>query len=100
MLHKASTGLSTTIVRATTLPCNNRSMDIVHGSILSRVWIRHSCFQYGHACHDWAGDETNFPHFPREIAEKTLAHAVEDEKDAAKRRLSMDDWAAKGSRAV
>lgn len=47
---------------------------------------------------DWAGDETNFA---REIAEKALAHAIEDETEAAyrrsealkKRRLLMDEWA-------
>lgn len=48
---------------------------------------------------DWAGDCTNFP---REIAEMALAHAVDDETEAAyrrstalaKRRELMEQWAA------
>jgi integrase len=47
---------------------------------------------------DWAGDCTSFP---RDVAEAALAHAVEDETEAAyrrstalvKRRKLMDDWA-------
>jgi integrase len=48
---------------------------------------------------DWAGDCT---HFPREVAEMALAHALDDETEAAYRRSSalakrrelMDAWAA------
>jgi integrase len=48
---------------------------------------------------DWAGDES---HFPREIAEAALAHAVGNEVEAAyrrgsaleKRRQLMQEWAA------
>ena len=47
---------------------------------------------------DWAGDETSYP---REIAEACIAHAVEDETEAAyrrgtaveRRRALMGDWA-------
>ena len=46
---------------------------------------------------DWAGDET---HFPREVCEAALAHAVGDETEQAyrrgdafnKRRRLMDAW--------
>nr|WP_281400685.1 site-specific integrase [Rhizobium wenxiniae] len=48
---------------------------------------------------DWAGDET---HYPRDVAEAALAHAVRDKTEAAyrrsdalgKRRALMTDWAA------
>jgi integrase len=48
---------------------------------------------------DWAGDMTSFP---REVCEQALAHAIEDETEAAyrrsdalaKRRRLMDEWAA------
>jgi len=48
---------------------------------------------------DWAGDMTNFP---RDLCEQALAHAIEDETEAAyrrsdalaKRRLLMNEWAA------
>jgi len=47
---------------------------------------------------DWAGDMTNFP---REVCEQALAHAIEDETEAAyrrsdalaKRRRLMHEWA-------
>jgi integrase len=47
---------------------------------------------------DWAGDMTSFP---REVCEQALAHAIEDETEAAyrrsdalaKRRRLMDEWA-------
>jgi hypothetical protein len=47
----------------------------------------------------WAGDMTNFT---RQFCERALAHVVENETEAAyrrsdalaKRRLSMDEWAA------
>jgi len=47
---------------------------------------------------DWAGDES---HYPREIIESALAHAIEDKTEAAyrrsdalqKRRSLMEDWA-------
>ena len=47
---------------------------------------------------DWAGDRTNYP---RDIIEAALAHAIEDETEAAyrrstavdKRRRLMSDWA-------
>jgi integrase len=47
---------------------------------------------------DWAGDRTNYP---RDVIEAALAHAIEDETEAAyrlttaveKRRRLMADWA-------
>jgi integrase len=75
-------------------PMSNMAFDM----LLRRRALDVTTHGFRSAFRDWAGDET---HFPREVAEAALAHAVGDETERAyrrgdalaKRRELMEAWA-------
>jgi integrase len=76
-------------------PLSVMAMDMV----LRRMGQRVTVHGFRSSFRDWAGNET---HFPRELAEHALAHALGDKAEQAyrrsdaleKRRALMDAWAA------
>ena len=76
-------------------PLSNMSMEM----ILRRMQVKDATIHgFRSSFRDWVGNET---HFPREVAEAALAHAVGDQAEQAyrrsdaldKRRALMDAWA-------
>jgi integrase len=72
--------------------------NMVFAMLLRRAGVGHvTAHGFRSSFRDWAGDRT---HFPREVAEAALAHAVGDETEVAyrrgdaleKRRRLMDAW--------
>ena len=76
-------------------PVNSTAM----ASLLRRLGVNCTVHGFRSSIRDWCGEET---HFPREVAEAALAHAVGDEVERAyrrgdaleKRRKLMDAWAS------
>jgi integrase len=77
-------------------PLSNMSMEMLLRRMKAEGVTVHG---FRSAFRDWAGDKTTFP---REVAEASLAHAIENETEAAyrrsdaleKRRRLMDAWAS------
>lgn len=73
--------------------------DMVFTQLLRRLEAGCTMHGFRSTFRDWAAEQT---HYPREVCEAALAHAVEDKTEAAylrsdffiKRRALMDDWAA------
>lgn len=79
-------------------PRGGQFSDMVFTQLLRRLELPYTMHGFRSTFRDWAADET---HYPREVCEAALAHAVENKVEAAyrrsdlfsKRQKLMSDWA-------
>ncbi|MFZ2988081.1 tyrosine-type recombinase/integrase, partial [Ideonella sp.] len=82
-----------------TSPRGGQLSDMTLSAVLRRMNVPAVPHGFRSTFRDWVSERT---HYPREVAEMALAHAIGDKVEAAyrrgdlfaKRRLMMEDWAA------